>query len=237
MEPQSKRRKCKMCGKLSSTHRDDYRDYCLECVDKVELQEDFYEVVPKRYRSASIGDFNIKVRAVLKHLNGDGLFLWGSPGVGKTHAMCVLAHRYIYQGFSVQRIIWSSLILKIRDSFKHPTVRHKTDSGGYTYDYGEDEEVLSEQDILEPLLEADKLFIEDIGTSKSEGSYESDFAIRTLERLLDERLENELPTFITANRSIEEIGKTFDARIASRIMGGCKIVKLSGKDRRYKEHS
>lgn len=238
MEPQSKHKKiCKLCGKPFSIYRNGYRDYCVKCVEKVELQEELHTLIPKLYRKARIKHLSADLQDVIKHLNGGGLFLWGGTGAGKTYAMSALARKYVYQEFSVQRITWSELGLKIRDTFKRPTVKHKTDSGGYVYDYGDDEEPMSEQDILEPLLQADKLFIEDIGTSKSDGNYESDFAVRTLERLLDERLENDLPTFITTNKSLEEISRTFDARIASRISGGCKIVKLSGKDRRYEEYS
>jgi len=231
MAKQSKHN-CKKCGKLCHVFNDDHPGYCTECGKELLLQQQLETVIPKLYRSARIKHLSTQLQDVIQHLNGDGLFLWGVPGSGKTYAMAALERKFIYQGFNVERISWAALSLKIRDTFKQPTVRHKSDSGGYKYDYGEDEDVLSEQDVIEPLLQADKLFIEDIGTGKSEGSYESDFAIRTLERILDERLENCLPTFITTNKSVEEIAISFDDRIASRIVGGCKIVKLSGEDRR-----
>jgi DNA replication protein DnaC len=71
-----------------------------------------------------------------------------------------------------------------------------------------------------------------LGTTKSEGNIESDFSVRTLLVLLDWRLENCLPTFLTGNRPVEELAKTFDERVASRLLQACQVVKLTGGDKR-----
>lgn len=78
----------------------------------------------------------------------------------------------------------------------------------------------------------DKLFIEDVGTTVSLDKQESDFSLRTFLVLLDQRLEACQPTFITTNKTLEQLGRCFDDRIASRLIQACKIIKLTGADRR-----
>jgi len=36
----------------------------------------------------------------------------------------------------------------------------------------------------------------------------------------------------TTNKSVEELGKTFDERVASRLLQACRVVKLTGADKR-----
>lgn len=240
MESKSKHNRCKLCGKSRSgiytdnvgADFDDITEYCQECAKKVLLQRQIRAIIPKKYRNARFSGLSKGLQDVIHHLNGKGLFLWGIPGAGKTYAMCVLIRKFLRQGFSVQRTTFTALTLKIRHTFKPRTIQ--TDSGEYINTYsdldGEEvREVLSEQDVLMPLIEVPKLFIEDIGGDKDR---ETPFAVRTLEHLLDERIEKCLPTFITSNKSVTELATTFDDRIASRIAGSCEIVKLSGKDRR-----
>ena len=148
--------------------------------------------------------------------DGKGLFLYGPPGVGRTYAMAALARHYIADGLVVARLNWEMLCLRIRDCF-----RAKADK--------------TELQTIQPYLDAYRLFIEDIGTTKSEGAQESDFSVRVLLVILDYRIEHCLPTFFTTNRTIEELCKTFDARVASRIMQGCDAIKLSGEDKRARK--
>jgi DNA replication protein DnaC len=179
-----------------------------------EREHSIAAVIPPLYLQAKIEHLPDKLLAIIKNLpESKGLFLWGAPGVGKTYALAALAREYIAQGFTVARTGYELLCLRIRDSFKPKSVE-------------------TELSIIKPYLEANKLFIEDVGTTKSEGNIESDFSVRTLLVLLDYRLENCLPTFLTTNRPVEELSKTFDARIASRLLQACEVVKLTGEDRR-----
>lgn len=235
-----KHKNCKECGKLFPAYKlnrcDRFSGYCTKCVEKLQLQEKLELVIPKHYREARIKNLSVGLQDDIKHLDDRGLFLWGVPSVGKTYAMAAIARKYILKGFDVRRINWDVLALRIKATFGGATYKHKTESGGATYDYGEDEdgEVMNTQwDIMKPFLQADMLFIEDVGTGRSIGREESDFVISTFTTLLNERYENDLPTFITSNKSLDEIAKSFDERIADRINEVCKIVKLSGKNRRH----
>lgn len=210
--------KCPKCGEIRPKT---LFDICPICLRKQQLavmpeqdrEHAINQIIPKQFRSARIEHLPESIVVNIKELgNEKGLMLWGGAGTGKSYTLCVLAREYILQGYIVERIAYEMLCLRIRDSFKA--------------------DKQTELSIIKPYLEADKFFLEDIGTTKSEGGQESDFSVRTLLVLLDYRLENCLPIFISTNRPIEELEKTFDARIASRLIQACKIIKLTGKDRR-----
>ncbi len=172
------------------------------------------QVIPPHFKAARLEQLPEKLQSRIKKLpNNKGLLFWGAQGVGKSYALAAVAREFLLQGFTVARTSYEMLCLRLRDSFKAKSPD-------------------TELSIIKPYLEADKLIIEDIGTTKSEGNIESDFSVRTLLVLIDCRLENELPTFITTNRPIEELSKTFDTRISSRLLQACEVIKLSGKDRR-----
>jgi len=176
--------------------------------------ESYRALVHERYINARLSDIAEPLAKKMEALkNGEGILFWGSPGVGKTYAMAALAIHYLLDGYIVCRVNYEMLCLTIRDTFK--TQSRDTELA-----------------VIQPMLDADKLFIEDIGTTKSEKNVESDFSVRVLLVILDHRNERCLPTFFTTNRTVEEIGRTFDQRIASRIHQACEIVKLDGKDRR-----
>lgn len=169
-------------------------------------------VVPERYIEAKIEDLPQALQKAFNKENDKGILLWGAPGVGKTYAMCALCKKFIAEGFDVKRIHYELLCLQLRDTFK---------PASHT----------SELSVIKPLLEADKLFIEDVGTSKSIGQQESDFSLRTFLVLVDMRLEFCRPTFITSNKNVENLGKSFDERIADRLRT-YNIFKLDSKSKR-----
>lgn len=143
--------------------------------------------------------------------SNQGLLLWGSPGVGKTYSLCAIARQLYFDGWDVKRTTWDMLCLKIRDTFSH---------GG------------SELQIVKSLVRVDKLFMEDVGVTVSIGQQESDFSLRMFLLMLDQRLEHCRATYVSSNKSVEELGRSFDLRIASRLQEACHIIKLEGRDRR-----
>jgi len=140
-----------------------------------------------------------------------GILLYGPPGVGKSYSMCALLRHYIVQGYSVERIVYDELCLKIR----------------HTYTSGE-----SELRLVRQHQSVDKLLIEDIGTTVGIGSQESNFSLRIFLLILDKRVENLKPTFITTNKSLDELGKSFDERVASRLTAACEVIPVKGRDKR-----
>jgi len=171
--------------------------------------------VPALYAGARLRHLSPALRKAFIALPEDmGLMLWGKPGRGKSYAMAAAMRHYaIVGGFSVKRVNYDMLCLDIRDTYK-PGSR------------------MTERGVISPLISADKLVIEDVGTTVSGGRHESDFSLRTFLVLLDRRLEHKRATFITTNKSVEDLAVSFDSRIASRLRQACKVIHLTGADRR-----
>ena len=174
-------------------------------------------IVPPLFAKAHIRDFSPLFRAkLLKVVDpaamAEGLLLWGAPGVGKTHAMAAIGRYIVTRGGRCRRMTYEMLALQIRDTFKANST--KTELG-----------------VIQPLLDCQFLFIEDVGTTVSSGSQESDFSLRTLLVILDHRLEQRRPTFLTSNKSVEGLRQTFDARIASRLQA-FMVIQMAGADKR-----
>lgn len=86
-----------------------------------------------------------------------------------------------------------------------------------------------EETIVRRYSDCPLLVLDDLGIEKT-----SDWSLQTLYIILNNRYSEQLQTIITSNLTIDEIGEKMGDRIASRIAGMCKIVKLTGKDRRLK---
>lgn len=141
-----------------------------------------------------------------------GLFLHGPSGTGKSYSLAALARYFITQGRGVRRESWERLTFKLRHVFNS--------------------DEMTEHSIIEPLIYADILVLEDVGTSKGLGVEESDFNARTLYSILDQRLEACRQTWITSNKSISELETSFPERVTSRICDVCESVRVEGLDRR-----
>lgn len=182
------------------------------------IESEIDRVIPVLYRDAKIKDFPPSIQNILLELDGEtGLYLWGLPGRGKTYAMAAAGRDFIQAGLRVERVVWERLLCRIRVTYSG---KHK-----------------SEGDILRPLITCTLLIIEDLGTGTGMTDQESNFALRILLMLIDERIEKHLPTGITSNKSLERIRDSFDDRVFSRIAGYFKVVEFTGPDRRLENDS
>lgn len=146
------------------------------------------------------------------------LFITGACGTGKTHKAVSLLKGYAdsrpchefehpYKHLPIFITI-PELLMKIRSCFSLDEC---------------------EETIVRKYSDCSLLVLDDLGVEKT-----SDWALQTLYIILNNRYSEQLQTIITSNLTIEEIGEKLGDRIASRIAGMCKIVKLTGKDRRIK---
>jgi DNA replication protein DnaC len=136
------------------------------------------------------------VRNFGKVEGGQGLLLLGSSGTGKTHLAAAIANS-LKDHYSVVFAHMPTLLDRMRTT----TVP------------------------LEPLLSADLLVLDDIGSERETGW--------TMERLLiivDGRLTNLKPTVFTTNYDIVDLEKRVGMRVASRILGHNVQLLLEGPD-------
>lgn len=170
------------------------------------------EIVRPRYKDARPEKISEALWGKLIAAADKGAYLWGKTGVGKTYALAALGRSFIHSGFVVKRISFEKLCLIIRDTFR-------PDSGRSTWE------------VIEPYIECDKLILEDVSVAVSAGKQESDFSLRTLLVVLDERSEEWKATFITGNKPPSELSNAFDERVTSRLKQGA-IIRVTGEDRR-----
>lgn len=178
---------------------------------------DWQGIIPRRFWGAELSDLSPKLAELVRALPHDrGLYLFGAPGRGKTYT-CAATMKHLWrQGADIVWANWDQLLLRVRSTYK-PTGP-------------------SEMEVLKPLFEADAVVLDDVGVTVSRDRQETDFALRVLLLVLDERMNQCRATYITSNKNPAEIGKSFDGRTQSRIEGGCTVVKIDGPDRRVQRH-
>ena len=199
---------CADCDK-AKTIRQRHREKAIR------LRKQLENRLPRRFWEAHLRDLPNKLIEKIRDLPSDkGLLLFGPPGRGKSHILCALMRDYLLKGYWVIRKTYDELCLDIRDSY--------------------DRQELTEKEIVQRYQNADVLMIEDLGTTVGTGNQESDFSVRILMLILDYRIEQCKPTHFTSNKSPDELGRSFDERVASRLYQVCEVVPITGKDKRKK---
>lgn len=214
---------CEKCGKRHK-HRDDtgLRKWCLICINEFRRGETgtgklIREHIPELYWNASMDDLPASLKAELMKLDDrQGVLLWGLPGRGKTYALMALAKTFIQRGFDIEVVGYDILCSRIRASYQNQSQE-------------------SEYEIVNSLLKPHKLIIDDVGTTVSNARQETDFSLRIFLTIINERLMRCKPTFFTTNKPLEELGKSFDERVASRLQEICVIFQMTGSDLRSKK--
>lgn len=165
--------------------------------------------IPSRFRSATV-----------KRLESttDSLYLTGPRGTGKTHMAAAIVRELVMDltpSHSVSWVQWISapdLLLEIRNTFRDGSER-------------------SELSVIEQYSECDLLVLDDLGAEKT-----SEWSLQTLYTIIDRRYREERQTIITSNLSLDELAEKVDDRIASRLSELCRVVVLTGPDRRTTKH-
>ena len=205
--------KCLICQDKIDTDQIFMETICsMECYNKMRVreQEAYYaehiKIIPPKYR-----DIDFEDKEMVKKLLKQSIFITGQVGTGKTTLMAALIKKYIWQKIPVQWINFPAFIMKLQNMFKDDTER--------PYEYAED--IATSETILA---------IDDLGAEKL-----TEFVRQIMYYIINEREQRQLPLIITSNFDLKKIDEMIDSRISSRIMGVCKIIKLSGKDKRFNE--
>lgn len=143
---------------------------------------------------------------------GEGLFITGSYGVGKTHLAAAVTN-YLIQNLK-GTVIFGNVTTLL---------------GRLRFAYSDDSEY-EETQILKELYDVDLLVIDDLGKEKP-----TPWVEEKLYNVINERYENYRPIIVTSNLELEEIERrleTCGGAIVSRIIEMCRGVKIVGPDYR-----
>ena len=156
------------------------------------------------------------LRATVKRLESltDSLYITGHKGTGKTHMAAAIIREIVidktpyHRHSSCRWVSVPDLLLKIRATFRDGAEQ-------------------TEQEIIERYSECRRLVLDDLGVEKT-----TEWSLQTLYMIIDRRYREERQTIITSNLSLDELADKLDDRIASRLSELCRVVVLSGPDRR-----
>lgn len=225
-------RTCDDCMKKSSKANEDQK--LLEKTNAYNVFKERHDVsldylvkksnVPFIFTNAKESDMEaVQIDTLKAH---QSYFITGDVGVGKTHLAVALLRKYLttirpYYDERQKEYLYDvkemklpifvevpELLLKIRDTYNNESKK-------------------TEKDIIDYYTKTPLLILDDLGVEKA-----SDFSLLTLYLIINRRCSNDMTTIITSNLSIEEISDRLSGRISSRIKGMCKIISMSGCDRR-----
>lgn len=142
------------------------------------------------------------------------IYLAGQTGVGKTHLLKCMANELI----SLNKVVYLTTSFAMNQDFLKSYSSKDIEEKDY---------------LLQKYLEADILFIDDLGTELRQPN----ITVNYLYLVLNERKNNKRPTIITTNLTLEDVRDYYDERISSRIIDKSSsiCVYIEGKDLRLKK--
>ena len=149
------------------------------------------------------------------HDQPKGFFLWGVPGNGKTLLACIALNELIFNCVQPGKFIGLS-----RKFFQ--TLRHTFDQESPIHGQA--------IPILETLSRVPFLAIDDFGVQR-----DTEWEVEMLYNLVDARYADNRLTFVTTNKSIEEVKDLAEGRIYSRFLEMCYIIHVQAPD--YRQYS
>lgn len=172
--------------------------------------------IPKLYKAMTFDnlevDGNAQTVGMAKELASGsrekGLYLFGTPGVGKTHIAMAVLQEHLNHG--------SGLF------YTMPTLANELRT------LAKDDEKLTE--IINKIKDADLLVLDDFGAEKW-----TEYIGERMFSILNDRNANQKLLIITSNLSLDELAdKMADQgeRLGSRIKGMCDVRHVVGRDRR-----
>ena len=175
------------------------------------------QVPPRRVRAPPVSDLpepivrQVRgyVRKLDEHLRaGEGLWLYGDVGTGKTSLAMLVSQHALDAGHSVAIYSLPRLLAEIRDTF-------------------EDDAQNSYVELLDRLASVDLLHIDDVGAERT-----SPWVLEQLYAIVNARYEEERAVIITTNLDSDQLAEQITPRTVSRLEEMCEILPLYGEDRR-----
>lgn len=151
-----------------------------------------------------------------RYENGDGLYIEGTNGTGKTHLAGAIALQLINDGIPVICKTSSDLLLDIKKAYE--------------------DERTKESAILDAYKKVDLLIIDDLGKEQC-----SDWSMSNLYSILNDRYEDMKPTIVTTNYGAEDLIKALTPKgfdnskivaIISRLRETSTVITMAWADYR-----
>jgi DNA replication protein DnaC len=183
-------------------------------------------VIPKRFQGVSFDRPPIttirdgivaQVRGYVRHVDerldaGEGLWLYGPVGTGKTSLAMLVSKAALDVGRTVAIYSLPRLLAEIRTTFDDDSQRSYTD-------------------LLDRLTGVDLLHIDDVGAEKT-----SPWVLEQLYALINTRYEEERAVVITTNLERDDLAEQINERTVSRLEEMCEVLPVTGADLRRQTH-
>jgi len=165
-------------------------------------------IIPIKFR-----DIECDKPGIVKQGIEQSMFITGTAGVGKTVLMAGIIKGILRdKEKGAEWISYPGFIMELQSLFR------------------KDDDITPFERAEEIASFPGTLAIDDIGAEKITA-----FVQQITYYIINYREQEMLHTLITSNFSLQQIDEQIDTRISSRIGGMCKIVKLTGKDRRLEK--
>jgi len=179
-------------------------------------------VIPRKYRGVSfdrppittIRDGIVSyVRRYVRDIDarldaGEGLWLYGPVGTGKTSLAMLVSRAALDAGRTVAIYSLPRLLAEIRTTF----------DDGSEHSYTE---------LLDRLTGVDLLHIDDVGAEKT-----SPWVLEQLYAIINARYEAERSVIVTTNLERDELAEQINERTVSRLEEMCEVLPVGGSDLR-----
>lgn len=146
--------------------------------------------------------------------NGDGLYIEGTNGTGKTHLAAAIALQLLGQGIPVICKTSDDMLQDIKNTFEMQTV--------------------TEREVLGVYRNIDLLIVDDLGKEQC-----TDWSMSTLYSIFNDRYERMKPTIITTNYGAEDLARALTPRggdstkivaIISRLRETSRVLTMAWTD-------
>lgn len=224
--------KCEGAGFVLDERDEAVACECLEIRVRRARTAGVASVIPRRYRGVSfdrapvpeleqlnpylVQEIRGFVRKIDRHVPaGEGFWIGGDVGTGKTTLAMLISKAAIDAGFSVAIYSVPRLLAEIRDTYS-------ADPGERSY-----------MGFFNRLAAVDLLHLEDLGAEK-----QTEWVLEQLYSLVNQRYEDQRSIVATTNLQFEELEQQIGVRTASRLFEICgDIRRLCGSDQRISSDS